>query len=74
MMTQNMGWLKEAIITDEELCSIIDGQYLSDFHKHSYTELTVDEKIKIAGHIRECRYVQLRQLGRCLGIRPELLM
>lgn len=74
MMTQNMAWLKEASITDDELCSLIDGQYLSDFHKHSYTELTVDEKIKIAGHIRECRYVQLRQLGRCLGIRPELLM
>lgn len=74
MMTQNMAWLKEAGITDMDLCTLIDGQYLSDFHKQSYTELTVEEKIKIARHIREGLYVSVWQLGRCLGVRPELLM
>lgn len=74
IMTQNSSWVSEPSISDMELCSIIDGRYLERFHKMSYAQLTDSEKVKIARHIQGMRYVPARQLGRCLGIAPEMLL
>lgn len=74
MTDQNLSWVREHSVTDLELCTMIDGFYLSDFHKKSYTELTDSEKVKVARKIQEGIRVSPQQLGRCLNIRPEILM
>lgn len=74
MTNQNLSWIRENEVTDLELCAMIDNFFLSDFHKNSYTELTDSDKIKIARKIQENMRISPWQLGRCLNVRPEILM
>lgn len=72
---QSMSWFRDAGLSDMELCMLIDGQYLSDFNRQTYTELTDSEKIRIARCIlKEYARVSIRQLGRCLCISPDALL
>ncbi len=75
MTLRNMSWFRDAGLSDMELCSLIDGQYLSDFNRRTYTELTDAEKMRIAGCIlNEYARVSVQQLGRCLCISPDALL
>lgn len=74
MMAHNTAWLREVKMTDMELCEMIDGKYISDFHRRSYAELTDSEKIAVAQHILENKFVPITQLARCLSVRPEVLL
>ncbi len=57
------------ILSDMDLCKLIDTGYLVKYHKKSYTQLSQSEKLAIYNDImRRYQYrVTVKQIKRCLG-------
>lgn len=63
-------WSKGKMMTDMELCSIIDNDLIHRYNKKSYTELTTSERNRIASKLLD-KYkfkVSEEQVRRCLGV------
>lgn len=54
--------------TDEEICGLIDNEYIPRFHKKSIYYLTDEEKVCIAKDMLSHKYIPADQLQRCLII------
>lgn len=66
LLTNEYGKVDYGRKTDEDLCGIIDGEFVPRFGKSSVYQLDISEKDKIASALQNQFHVGGRQLNRCL--------
>lgn len=69
MMANESGRSDYRRMSDVAVCAEIDSIVVSEFHKPSIYLLRVDEKIRIAGHLRQKYHLGKEQIERCLAMK-----
>ena len=65
------GLVSKTIYSDLTLCAMIDCDLLKKYSKNTVYELTVNEKVQIARHLRLLCKSSVSQVARCLAVRDD---